>query len=557
MVTTVVTAITVVETPIGTSKLALIAVRALYQGPRTPWHHRTVDLGPGDLLSDNLKLERCLGSGGMGSVWTAKNLALESRVAVKLLHRLGPKEAERQRARFEQEAKIVAKLDHPHIVKVFDFGMTADGDPFIVMELLSGEDLASRLKRLGRLPVASTVAIVEQAASALGRAHARGVIHRDIKPGNIFLVDVPNDPFVKIVDFGLAKLVTTSASLTRSGEILGTPFYMSPEQFLRPKDIDDRTDLWALGVVTYACLTGSLPFAGDTIAGVAMAVTEGRFASPSARDASLPPALDAFMQRALATDSKGRFQTAAELSSALRDAAESPRPHLSTATPKPAAPAASAPAPIAPPALADTRPVERPPSAALAPPAPSPSTSPAPKPVWPWAVGSAALAALAAGGAVFFATRTTSGPPSGSASERPTPNETIDLSKASVRDLVARTTKAAKEKDSAATLLALSIWDLEASSVVASTGRVKSTFSISGGRCLDVTITAAGLARSEPSPCGSMKGRDPRCSVEQIRARIPSKQSVKLIFASLPNGGGVWTYSASEGGGGNLPDDCP
>ncbi len=512
-----------------------------------------MELGPNDLLTDNLRLERCLGSGGMGAVWVAKNLSLDSRVAVKLLHRLGAKEAERQRARFEQEAKIVAKLDHPHIVKVFDFGMTGDGDPFIVMELLAGEDLSARIKRIGRFPLPAAVALVEQAASALGKAHARGVVHRDIKPGNIFLLDVPNDPFVKIVDFGLAKLVTTSTSLTRSGEILGTPFYMSPEQFLRPKEVDDRTDLWALGVVTYGILTGRLPFAGDTVVGVSLAVSKGDFLPPSAHDGALPPGIDVFMRRALATDPKGRFQSAAELAAAFREAAASPA--SSSVAPRPA----STPASAAPLALAETRPVARL-APAPAPPYPSPPSSgpvtevsePPPRQrIWPWALGSALGAAVVTGGAVFLATRGASTSTTKSASAR---REPVDMSASSIADLLERATRTAKERDASAELRALSVTEVLASGALTPAGSLSATYAISKRQCLEVEIAAEGVTVHDPTPCGGLNGAGPRCSVPQIRGRIVSKQPVSIVFASLPNGS-TWTYSGPDTVG-FLPDDC-
>lgn len=273
----------------------------------------------GQALTDNLVLEAQIGSGAMGSVWKAQNLALHSSVAVKILKRGAGHERGRQR--FEQEARGLAKLDHPHIVKVFDLGMTEDGDPFIVMELLRGEDLASRLGRLGALDVASTIELVAQVAKALTRASAEGVVHRDIKPANLFLLE-DEQLFVKVLDFGVARF-THGTSLTQTGALIGTPLFMSPEQFAGGA-VDHRADLWSLAVVAYRCLTGVMPFAGDTPIAVGMAVCNGEFAPVSRVRPELSPNLDGFFRRALTVDPNGRFQTARALADELRVAAVAP-----------------------------------------------------------------------------------------------------------------------------------------------------------------------------------------------------------------------------------------
>src|SRR5262249_23749353 len=162
-----------------------------------------------------------------------------------------------------------SQVKSPHVVQTFDHGVTDDGRPYIVMELLEGRDLSSYLEAAGRMPLAEVVDLVTQLARGLDRAHARGIIHRDIKPDNIFFGDAGNgEVFVKLLDFGIAKGVETLGSSTKTGSALGTPFYMSPEQLMGAKDIDARSDLWSVGVVAFEALTGKKPFDADTIGGI-------------------------------------------------------------------------------------------------------------------------------------------------------------------------------------------------------------------------------------------------------------------------------------------------
>jgi eukaryotic-like serine/threonine-protein kinase len=215
----------------------------------------------GDLVSNKYRLKRLLGQGGMGSVWLATNTTLDVPVALKLIRSdaRSPDSAER----LLNEARAAARLRHPSIVRVFDFGQTEREEPFIVMELLSGESLADRLDRERRLSSTSAVQILLPIADALVAAHAQGVIHRDLKPDNVFLSELEGRVRPKVVDFGVARFELHSGKqrITKQGAVLGSPDYMAPEQALGADDIDHRVDVWAFCVVLYQSVTGRSPFA--------------------------------------------------------------------------------------------------------------------------------------------------------------------------------------------------------------------------------------------------------------------------------------------------------
>lgn len=266
----------------------------------------------GTVLKDNIVLTRQLGEGAMGVVWVAQHRALDAEVAVKLLQPTSLANDEAH-LRFQREAKVVAKIDSPHVVRIFDIGVAATGEPYIVMELLKGKDLATALAERGPLSLEETSTLIRQACAALSRAHAAGVVHRDLKPANMFLADGGDGIFVKLLDFGIAKAKGADGlALTSTEALIGTPYYMSPEQFMDPRGIDARSDLWSLSVVAYACVTGKLPFAAETVGGLAVAVHAGKFALPSAVRPELS-LLDAWFRRALDPERDRRFQTAAEV----------------------------------------------------------------------------------------------------------------------------------------------------------------------------------------------------------------------------------------------------
>lgn len=294
---------------------------------------------PGAIVGGRYRLEELLGSGGMGSVWRARHIELDTSVAVKLM---SPEllSSEHSEKRFRREAQAAARLKSPHIVKVFDFG-TFDGQPYLAMELLEGEDLAGRLAAQGSLAPAEALRVVDAVAKALEVAHAAGIVHRDLKPANIFVERVGSDEVVKVLDFGIAKQISDDAqSTTTGGAIVGSPAYMSPEQVWGETIGGGGTDLWALGVVTYEMLTGNNPFSHEVLAQVFDRIIKAKVPKPSSPKGALPTGLEAFFERALSRDAAQRFTAPRDFVAALRGAL-APRPDEAAAT-------IAAPAPRAP-----------------------------------------------------------------------------------------------------------------------------------------------------------------------------------------------------------------
>jgi len=274
-------------------------------------------LGPGFLVSKHVKLVRMLGRGGMGSVWAADHLALKSEVAVKFMSAMYAEDPA-MLTRFEREATSAAQIKSPHIVNIHDHGVTGDGIPYMVMELLEGEDLSVRIKRQGPLPLDEVAEVIAQTCKALGKAHKLGIVHRDIKPSNIFLLDTEGgDIFVKVLDFGVAKPGSES-DVTNTGLIVGTIVYASPEQLLNAKKVDHRADLWSVGVVAYRALTGKLPFSDDDgIGSLCLAMQQGMFTRPSALVPDLPLEVDRWFEKAFKRDPDERFGSAVEMAREL------------------------------------------------------------------------------------------------------------------------------------------------------------------------------------------------------------------------------------------------
>jgi serine/threonine-protein kinase len=273
----------------------------------------------GSIIANRYRLLRKLGAGGMGSVWLAHDISLDSHCAIKLVD---PEKAanEEVRVRFEREAKAAAQIRGTNVVDIFDHGIF-DGIPFIAMEYLEGEDLGARLERVGKLGLDETYQIIGQVARALVRAHAAGIVHRDLKPENIFLVPGDDAEVAKVLDFGIAKheQYSLAGKTTKTGSFMGTPYYMSPEQ-ARGKAIDWRSDLWALGVIVFQCLTGRPPFESEALGELMGMILYDPIPKITERNPLLPASLDAWWSKAVAREREQRFQSAKDFSDAFAEA---------------------------------------------------------------------------------------------------------------------------------------------------------------------------------------------------------------------------------------------
>jgi eukaryotic-like serine/threonine-protein kinase len=271
----------------------------------------------GEVIGGKYRLDRLLGEGGMGQVWAAHNVALDAAVAIKVIR--GDSNRESMNLRLLQEARSAARLGHPAIVRVFDIGQTTSGDPFIVMELLEGESLETKVSREFRLPATQAVQLLLPIADALCAAHAKGIIHRDIKPDNVFLVaETPPTVQPKLVDFGIAKAQERehNTHLTERGVIVGSPDYMSPEQARGEEDIDHRADIWSFCVMLYEIVAGQAPFQGVNYNALLRAIVETKppsLESMSAADRELSRTVEIGMMK----DRAERWQTMQELGAAL------------------------------------------------------------------------------------------------------------------------------------------------------------------------------------------------------------------------------------------------
>jgi eukaryotic-like serine/threonine-protein kinase len=283
---------------------------------------RPMELRAGSHVTPNVRLVRLLGTGGMGSVWVADHLGLATQVAVKFVSKQLLESDTTIVARFNREAALSAQIRSPHVVQIHDHGFTDDGTPFIVMELLDGETLTERIERKGTLTLSDCGQMITQTSKALARAHRLGIVHRDIKPDNLFLVESEFELFVKVLDFGIAKQrkMPSVAPVTATGAMIGTPEFMSPEQVLSAKDVDHRSDLWALGVVAYYALTLRVPFTGETLGSLCVAIAAGKFTAPSALRPGVPKTIDGWFAQAFAVDPKDRFQSAREMAVAYAEA---------------------------------------------------------------------------------------------------------------------------------------------------------------------------------------------------------------------------------------------
>ena len=276
---------------------------------------------PGAIVGDRYRIESLLGEGGMGAVFRARHELMDRPVAVKWLR---PELAHNEdaRDRFLREARNAARIRHPNVVDIYDVGVH-DGSPFMVMELLEGESFEEVLRR-GTITIPRALRLLVGAMQGVAAAHQRGIVHRDIKPENIFVVRRGRDPeyMSKVLDFGISKVYgdhTPVNSITRTGNTLGTPWYMSFEQMKGAKDVDHRTDIYSFGVLLYRTLTGTLPFDGESFADIAVQVATHRPPSPARLRPELPWSLDRVIMKAMALDRAERHASIDELIEALTD----------------------------------------------------------------------------------------------------------------------------------------------------------------------------------------------------------------------------------------------
>jgi len=308
----------------------------------------------GTTLRGTYRILRTLDQGGMGMVFEAEHVRLKRRVAVKVLAQHLAKDAHAL-ARFNREAEIISQLQHPHVVQVTDFDTTEAGEPYLVMELLSGESLATRLERERCLPIADAVRIAHQVSSGLAAAHAANIVHRDLKPANIFLTPIAGEgALVKLLDFGISKRAGAGKGLTGEYDILGTPDYMAPEQALgKTAHVDHRGDQYALAVITYEMLAGRTPFAGDDVMDVLRQVISAE--PPPIEQLAPHVSTEAgdVLRRALSKDPEQRFPSIGDFASALLRASGTSLPPpgdaLGVANTVPAGPPPSSPKAAPPP----------------------------------------------------------------------------------------------------------------------------------------------------------------------------------------------------------------
>ena len=287
---------------------------------RTPTPLADFDPLVGATVADRYRIVRRIGEGGMGAVYEGQHTVLGRPVAVKVLLEKFHEKTELV-ARLLQEARLASAIGHENIIDVTDFGTTTDGRAFVVMEFLEGESLAQVVMRDAPLPVERCLRIARQVASALSAAHQKGIVHRDIKPENVFLLRRGEQDFVKVVDFGISKAVKSREDgadllrLTRTGMVLGTPLYMSPEQARGGDDVDARVDIWAIGVMLYECLTGEVPFRANNYLGVISQVLTQDVLPPSKLrpELGIPAAVEAVVMRAMEKDRTRRYQDMADL----------------------------------------------------------------------------------------------------------------------------------------------------------------------------------------------------------------------------------------------------
>ena len=283
-------------------------------------HDVRAPVSPGDILAEKYRVDRVLGVGGMGIVVAATHEALDQKVAIKFLlpNMIGNADLVR---RFLREGRAAGKLKSEHVAKVIDVGRLENGSPYMVLEYLEGRDLSEVLKDEGPLPVTLAVRFILQAIEAVAEAHANKLIHRDIKPQNLFLTHrVNGDPLVKVLDFGISKALEEASAefaLTRSQSLLGSPLYMSPEQMRSSRAVDERSDIWSLGVLLHELLTARHPFESETIPGLVFQVTMEDPTPLRVHRADVDPGIELVIARCLQKKADDRYANVAELAKDL------------------------------------------------------------------------------------------------------------------------------------------------------------------------------------------------------------------------------------------------
>jgi tRNA A-37 threonylcarbamoyl transferase component Bud32 len=276
----------------------------------------------GDIIDDKYRIVRLIGEGGMGAVYEGENTRIHRRVAIKVLHSAIATSNDAVQ-RFEREAQAAGRIGSEHIVEVLDLGDLPSGDRYMVMEFLEGESLSHRITSVGRLSPQKTAAIVIDTLTGLKAAHEAGIIHRDLKPDNIFLLKAKGGKkdFVKIVDFGISKFSVTGGefSMTRTGAVMGTPFYLSPEQARGERNLDHRADLYAVGVILYEAATGKVPFDGETFNELLFKIVLEPIPPLSTAVPDIDPHFAAIVEKSMARDVNQRFQSTDEMIQALQN----------------------------------------------------------------------------------------------------------------------------------------------------------------------------------------------------------------------------------------------
>jgi len=295
-----------------------------------------MSLSTGDIIDGKYRIVRLIGEGGMGAVYEGENTRIHRRVAIKVLHAAVAQTGEAV-ARFEREAQAAGRIGSEHIVEVLDLGNLPSGDRYMVMEFMDGSELSGRIRERGRLTPGEVYPIMHQLLEALAAAHGAGIIHRDLKPDNVYLLKSRGGKadFVKLLDFGISKFNQLSGdsgfSMTRTGAVMGTPYYMAPEQAKGARDLDHRVDLYAAGVILYEAITGQVPFNADTFNELLFKIVLEQARPIEELEPNVDPTFAAIVNKSMAREPSARFQTAREFQQTLEQWAVGAGPQLAAA----------------------------------------------------------------------------------------------------------------------------------------------------------------------------------------------------------------------------------